>query len=143
VRTGPDGKAVLEFEDGSVVRLDPLSDLTIDNFAVQRQEGKIVARIARVSFTDGDLGFDIKSFPSTQSAFQFVSGGDTAVITGTTGIISRRTPPPGAPPTQMVFRISIAQATGPVIVARITADASGAPVVSFFVFGHLGHLLRR
>ena len=86
LRTGPDGRAAVFFEDGTAVRLWPGTTFTIDAFVTDKQDRRIISRMARTSVERGELRFEINPY-AAPSFFQFQSGQNVAVITGTVGLL--------------------------------------------------------
>ncbi len=88
IRTGTDGQASLSFADKSEVVLQAATTVMLDRFFLRTQDRSVVERLGRVVLFDGSVAFDIQPFPAGPSPWEFVTGSEIILITGTSGIMS-------------------------------------------------------
>ena len=84
VRTGAGSRISVTFADGSIVTLEPDSELEVQSFRMTTEGSQVVSREARVALIRGDISGDVREdllFPP--SVFEIVSTGEIVTIRGT------------------------------------------------------------
>lgn len=79
VKTGDDGKAYLEFQNGGVVEVGPHSDIKVSRLEIKGNDFK-----ARFLLAWGRLKANVKKLTTSSSAFEIEAGG---VVTGVRGTV--------------------------------------------------------
>lgn len=91
VRTGPDGRAVLTFFDGSTATLDPATELTIQRIEPSGGQGGLLLGIG---LAVGRVWAQVTALVERGSSFEVQAGGTTAVARE--GVVGFRLDPDGA-----------------------------------------------
>ena len=90
VRTLNVSSAVLNYPDGSMVLLEPNTEVAIELFQIINggpEDGG--ERHAQVRLVDGDIDFDVTSAPSPPSTWAFLTADGAVTIQGTGGSLAR------------------------------------------------------
>lgn len=83
-RTAANSRLSVQFQDGSVLILEPDTQVEIQNYSQTTQGTRVVTRIARVALIQGDLSGDVRQdlvYPP--SVFEIVTKGEITTIPGT------------------------------------------------------------
>ena len=84
VRTAASSRVSVQFQDGSVLILEPDTQLEIQNYTQTTQGTRVVTRVARVALIQGDLTGDVRQdlvYPPSVS--EIVTKGEITTIPGT------------------------------------------------------------
>ena len=82
VRTLDDSTAILNFIDGSSVKLKNNTELVIEVFDLVDGGPPEGSRVARIAIVSGDINFDVTDLPSPPNVWQFATGGEVISVQG-------------------------------------------------------------
>ncbi|MDA1095877.1 MAG: FecR domain-containing protein, partial [Chloroflexi bacterium] len=90
VRTLRASSSVVRFADGSRVKLDPSTQLTVEVFELLAGGPPDGQRVARVRVIDGSVTFDVAKAPTPPNIWEFVTRDGVIAIHGTKGFLASR-----------------------------------------------------
>jgi hypothetical protein len=82
VRTLDDSTAILNFIDGSSVKLKNNTELVVEVFDLVNGGPPEGSRMARIAIVSGDINFDVTDLPSPPNIWQFATGGEVISVQG-------------------------------------------------------------
>ena len=82
-RSNAGSRVAVEFQDGSVLVLEPSSELEIQSFEMTTQGDTVVTRVARVGLTGDATGNVRQDLVNPPSVFEIVTKGEIVTIPGT------------------------------------------------------------
>ncbi len=119
IRTTAGAVTNLIFRDGSVLILQPGTQIIVSRFSLEISEGEITQRFGRVVLLGGTLAFDITSAPFPPSVFEFQTGLELVIIKGTLGLLGYN-PKPAADDDGGDSQLKVAVSEGNVSVVKVS-----------------------
>ena len=90
VRTLKVSTAVVNFADGSQVKLEPSTEIVVEVFDLVDGGPPDGYRIAKIRLVEGDITFDVVDAPSPPNVWEFITEDGVVAIQGTGGSLSSR-----------------------------------------------------